>query len=276
MSKKVRIFIGSPGDVGPERSAASEIINIMNSTLGIVAHDVGVQLEVVRWETHAYPELGRPQGVINKQIGQIDIFVGIMWRRFGTPTGNAESGTEEEFRLAYESWKRTGSPHVMFYFSLKEAPPPTDVNELEQLRKVIEFRETLAQEALTWEFSTTAEFKEYLLSHLNNVISRIMTGKKASVTDLPTQPAGLTSDQFDDIARNTRVIITEVSPEDGYSEIGYEGTVAVISDVTKDADGWWSGDVVDHEGDKIFFFGFKFRTIGDDEPEPNKADAADT
>jgi hypothetical protein len=41
--------------------------------------------------------MGRPEQLILDQIGQYDLFVGIMWRRFGTPTGVAGSGTEQEF-----------------------------------------------------------------------------------------------------------------------------------------------------------------------------------
>ena len=60
--------------------------------------------------------MGRPQGIINKQIGEYDIFIGMMWKRFGTPTGKAGSGTEEEFRLAYEYWETTKSVMILFYF----------------------------------------------------------------------------------------------------------------------------------------------------------------
>ena len=37
------------------------------------------------------------QDVINRQLGEYDIFLGIMNTRFGSPTHRADSGTEEEF-----------------------------------------------------------------------------------------------------------------------------------------------------------------------------------
>ncbi len=47
------------------------------------------------------------QDVINKQIGSdYHIFVGIMWKKFGTETKRAGSGTEEEFSLAYDRYKK--------------------------------------------------------------------------------------------------------------------------------------------------------------------------
>jgi hypothetical protein len=83
--------------------------------------------------------LGRPQGVVNRQVGQFDVFIGIMWKRFGTPTGRAESGTDEEFNVALKSWKTTRTPRIMFYFS--QAPYTLrSIEEAEQLRKVLQFR----------------------------------------------------------------------------------------------------------------------------------------
>ncbi|PYL26201.1 MAG: hypothetical protein DMF37_02915 [Verrucomicrobia bacterium] len=40
------------------------------------------------------------QDVINHQLAEYDIFLGIMSCRFGSPTKRAHSGTEEEFNRA--------------------------------------------------------------------------------------------------------------------------------------------------------------------------------
>src|SRR5450759_4663688 len=93
--QKIRIFVASPGDVGKEREGLKDVVQELNTT---IAPYKGLALELVKWETHATPNMGRAQGVINSQLGEYDIFVGLMWKRFGTPTGKAEYGTEEEFR----------------------------------------------------------------------------------------------------------------------------------------------------------------------------------
>jgi len=93
-----RLFIASPGDVASERDALDRVVREVNQTHGA---PLGYVIELWRWETHAVPGGGRPQAVINDQIPEYDIFIGIMWRRFGTPTGVAGSGTEEEYRIAY-------------------------------------------------------------------------------------------------------------------------------------------------------------------------------
>src|SRR5688500_10112896 len=120
--RRIRIFVASPGDVQEERNILSEIINELNFTLTALMPEKGAFLELVKWETHAYPAAGRPQAIINKQVGSYDIFIGIMWKRFGTDTGVAESGTIEEFNNAFERWKEIGQPHVMFYFCQKPVP----------------------------------------------------------------------------------------------------------------------------------------------------------
>jgi hypothetical protein len=60
----------------------------------------GFWLKHQHWFTDSHPDLsGPPQTVINQQvIDETDILVAIFWSRFGTPTGMADSGTEEEIR----------------------------------------------------------------------------------------------------------------------------------------------------------------------------------
>ena len=93
--RKIRVFVGSPGDVPQERNIVSTVVDELSRS---VATFIPAQLEAVRWETHAWPDVGDDaQDVINREIGDYDVFVGLMWKRFGTPTKRAKSGTGEEF-----------------------------------------------------------------------------------------------------------------------------------------------------------------------------------
>jgi hypothetical protein len=144
----VRIFAASPGDVGAERESLSRVVAELNQT---IAPHRNLSLELVRWETHCHPGMGRAQGLVNAQVGAYDVFVGIMWRRFGSPTGRAESGTEEEFRLAYDTWTGTDRPWIMFYFC--EAPfYPKTKAETDQMAKVLAFKDELQQKGLVWHY----------------------------------------------------------------------------------------------------------------------------
>lgn len=163
---KVRVFAASPSDVAEEREHLSKVITELNST---VASYKGLAIELVRWETHCTPSMGRPQGIVNVQIGAYDVFVGMMWRRFGTPTGTAGSGTEEEFRLAYESWLRDSSVHILFYFSQKPFMPRNE-NDVEQFGKVLRFRKELEEKGLVWEYRDSEDFPNVVRPHLTRIL----------------------------------------------------------------------------------------------------------
>ncbi len=167
MLQNVRVFIASPGDVAKEREYLREVADKINQS---IAHEFGFNLEIVGWETQVIPDMGqRPQSIINKQIGSYDIFVGIMWKRFGTPTGEAESGTEEEFNLAFDCCEKFGTPRIMFYFN-QEPFMPRDQNDLKQMGKVIEFRDRLFQEGLAWYYEGAEKFKGVIDIHLSKLI----------------------------------------------------------------------------------------------------------
>lgn len=192
MPKRIlRVFVASPGDVSEERDALSKLISELNLTISVVAPEKEVSLEVVRWETHAFPSAGRPQAVINEQIGKYDIFIGIMWTRFGTPSGVAESGTEEEFNRAYESWRQHGRPQIMFYFCQAPAAPAASISEAEQIVQVVRFRQKLATEALVWEYGSHSAFTDTVRPHLLQVLrTAMMVGEPARYAVTTPRSAG--------------------------------------------------------------------------------------
>ena len=157
------IFVATPGDVSSERAILEDVVRELNTTWGST---LGVQLDLVSWLTHARPGMGiDAQDVINQQItDDYDIFVGVMWTRFGTPTGRAGSGTEEEFNRALGRYHANpDSVKVMFYFK-DEALPPSSL-DLRQYEKIVEFKRHLGAEgALYWNF--TADFESFLRLHL--------------------------------------------------------------------------------------------------------------
>lgn len=126
--RKLRIFVSCPSDVGPERSRLATVIR---EDLDWLADELGITLEMLDWP-NVTPGAGRPEQVILDRYKPEtwDVFVGIMWHRFGTPpqkfnTGAAEtyhSGTEEEFRAAYALWEQHAHPRVMFYKCDRDAP----------------------------------------------------------------------------------------------------------------------------------------------------------
>ena len=160
---EIRVFAASPGDLAEEREALAEVVEDLGHAFD------GLHVRLFRWEKDTYPAMGRPQGVVNEQAGDFDVFVGLMWKRFGQPTGEAGSGTEEEFNRAYERWEQTGRPPILFYFCERPFYPRTD-EEMEQFAKVRAFRTRVESGGLTGRFETADEFKREVRRGLTQVL----------------------------------------------------------------------------------------------------------
>src|SRR5438105_1611544 len=136
----IQIFVASPSDVQDEREQLEEIVTEANRSW---AKSAGLRLELLKWENVVHPGFGNdPQSVVNYQIGDnYDIFVGILWSRFGTETARAGSGTEEEFDRALARFRSTGRPELLVYF--KDTPLPPSKIDPDQLEKINNFRDKI-------------------------------------------------------------------------------------------------------------------------------------
>lgn len=105
------------------------------------------------------------------KIDTCDILIGIFWRRFGTPVSDAKSGTEHEFRIAYEAWKKNGKPQIMVYFS-QRAYTPQSSEETDQWGLVLKFRKEFPREGLWWGYKNKTEFETLVRNHLTNFLSQ--------------------------------------------------------------------------------------------------------
>ncbi len=161
----VSVFVASPSDVADERARLEEIVAEINNTW---AAEMRIRLELIRWETHAFPGKGEDaQAVINEEIpDNYDIFFGLMWHRFGTPTKRAGSGTEEEFsRAKTRHDKEPSAVKIMFYF--KDAPVAPSKLDTAQLNKVQAFKKSLGEEGvLHWTFTDLQSFEALVRLHL--------------------------------------------------------------------------------------------------------------
>jgi hypothetical protein len=165
------VFVASPSDVAPERARLEEVVTELNQSW---SRSLGIRLDLIRWETHAYPGFGvDAQEVINRQVpSDYDIFIGMMWHRFGTATSRAESGTEEEFLRAKAKWDCDHSAlDLMIYF--KDAPVVPSQIDTSQLSKVTGFRKSLGEGGgLYWSFQSSDDFANLVRIHLTHVVQK--------------------------------------------------------------------------------------------------------
>lgn len=90
------VFLASPGNLVTERNASRKVVDRINRILG---KEIGLHIELLGWED-TLPGAGRPQSIINQDVEICDLFIGLLWKRWGSSTGKFSSGFEEEFNIA--------------------------------------------------------------------------------------------------------------------------------------------------------------------------------
>jgi formylglycine-generating enzyme required for sulfatase activity len=190
-ARVLRVVVAWPKDVQGERNILSATVDEVNQLVG---RKRGVRLELWSWDTDAYPGLHieGPQGQIDSSlhVETCDLFIGIFWKRLGTPTKDAESGAVHEFRRAREAWKVQGQPHIMMYFSEKAYNPLTR-EEAEQWAGVLDFKKEISREGLYSAYKTKRDFEQQVRRHLTQFVysddaqSHSMVGSR-----IPAAPCG--------------------------------------------------------------------------------------
>ena len=115
MQSVIPVFIASPNDVSKERKYAVEAVRNVSTRLASV---FGVVLTPITWEEFAPVSSGEslnPQFNILKRIKSHRIFIGILYKRYGTiiPEMGDISGTESEFNHALNPRKNV---QILTYF----------------------------------------------------------------------------------------------------------------------------------------------------------------
>jgi AAA ATPase domain len=239
---RIRLVLVSPGDVAAERAAAQRVVAQLNRTVA------ANRLVLWRWETDARPGL-HPQGAQGLIDDLMDlpnaaVVIGVFWTRFGTPTDDANSGTEHELRRAWAAWREHGRPDVMVYFSSR-AYAPQNADELLQWQRVLEFKDELPRELLWWSYTTPRAFEALLREHLTRYL-RDRDGRptprppRADDSDssgasalLLTDAAGADAQQRE---RHSHLVRSAVAAHGGRNaEVHDEASIAVFRSAAKAA-----------------------------------------
>jgi len=206
--------MASPSDTREERERLEQIVAELNRTW---ASTLSLEIELVRWETHAYPGFNTdPQATINEEIrDDFEIFIGLLWARVGTPTPRATSGTLEEFERAYARFK-TNPESISLLFYFKEQPISPSAIKPDDVDQIQKFRNGLGGlGGLYWTFQTTAEFEALVRPHLARII-QVWKGRIEAPDDraLGNPTVGL-SPGLQDSGR------TDIDDETEIAELGY-------------------------------------------------------
>lgn len=182
----IKVFLASPGDLAEERKVAKVIIDDFNSQL---ADALGYQVELVGWED-TLPGVGRPQAIINRDLDGCDLFIGMLWKRWGTPPGTDPytSGFEEEFNRSMTRNAGEGRPEINLL--LKDLDAASFADPGEHLKKVIAFKEQVFAEKklLAGTFADVRDFEVKFRKCIQGYVIALANKDKASEPEKDQAP----------------------------------------------------------------------------------------
>ncbi|MBO3790249.1 hypothetical protein J5M77_07385 [Bacillus amyloliquefaciens] len=154
----VDLLISCPSDVTEEVEVIEKTVNEFNKKVG---RKNNIIIMTKHWSKDSYPQSGgRPQDLLNQQfVLDCHAAVAVFWTRFGTPTDEYGSGTEEEIETLIQSGKQ-----VFLYFCEKEVKP-SDI-DFKQYQKIEKFKEKYRQNNIYSPYTTLEDFKDKLYDHL--------------------------------------------------------------------------------------------------------------
>jgi hypothetical protein len=182
---RVRIFVSSPGDVGPERAIALSVGERLQFEFR-----GQIQIETYLWERSLLRATDTFQAQVF-DVGEADVALFILWARMGTPLpltqfsrtdgSGYRSGTEYEFERAIESFDKRRRPEILCYLKTAEVRLPIkdralrdgQVAELEAVTRFTDkwFRNSDGTfKGAFYNFEKTAEFEELIEVHLREWI----------------------------------------------------------------------------------------------------------
>ena len=158
-----QIMIGAPSDIIEEIQMACETINRWNT---LNSEQYKIVLLPLHWSINSYPlAANRPQHILNKQlVERSDLLICIFGTRIGTPTGKDISGTVEEFK----EHVKVGKNVMMFFKNTAENVSSLDPQQLQQLN---EFKQSIKESVLWWDYQKAENFKDLLFSKLQLYIN---------------------------------------------------------------------------------------------------------
>ena len=136
---------------------------------------LGYHVELVGWED-TVSVFGRPQATINLELARCELFIGMLWKRWGTASDVSSrytSGFEEEFNISVESRQKTGRPEISLF--LKSVDDEILRDPGDDLKKVIAFKDKIiSAKILLYEtFSDAGEFEGKVRRCISTYVQRL-------------------------------------------------------------------------------------------------------
>ncbi len=168
--QKLHIFISCPSDVEVEKDIVEEVCVQLSETL---RKNKSIELCPIHWKKEVVPLITGegPQSEINRQVEgyDYDIYIGIMWKRFGDQQSNGLTPTQEEFQIALNTYNKQKRPLIQFYFKRDEFTPSNDYEKL-QSDSVQRFKDEIRELGITSDFEGAEAFRKQLERYLVRIV----------------------------------------------------------------------------------------------------------
>lgn len=177
----ILVFLAYISDVEPEVNAAMEIVESINR-----AHErLGIECDLRTWKD-VPGEFGNPQQQINREfVGKCDVFIGVIYKKWGTPTGQSDCGFKEEFDIAERRYNDTGKPTILLYAKTVNELDVKD-DEKEGFNKVKKFTDEIItkHKGFLIQFASIEKWKEIIRERLTQYV----VDKYVSTPALTSEP----------------------------------------------------------------------------------------
>lgn len=195
---RYKVLLSAPGDAEQECKAADDELQKINRTH---SNETGIDFYPTDWRQDSRADSGdEPQKLLNRQIVEdADIILAIFKERFGTPTSQYGSGTEEEIMLGLEMGKS-----VLVYFW---NPGPDFVpKDADQYAKIAALRSRLQSRVMYQVFSDEAALRNKITHDFTKLLYELEGGTISPKPQLLL--AGVTEDG--DITQGTASVVCPI------------------------------------------------------------------
>ena len=175
---EIKVFISCPSDVEYEKDIA---VRTCESISRMLAKEK-IAVKTIHWRKDVLPIITGegPQKIIDKHLEgtEYDIYIGILWKKFGELQENGKTPTEGEFEDALLRYKQTWKPLITVFFKEKECLFHNQHETLQYL-EVQKFREKIKSHELGIynTFTTELDFQEKVYETIHEFVKRLISIK---------------------------------------------------------------------------------------------------
>jgi len=179
--KQVKVVISCPSDVAKEKNIILDVCHTLSDN---IYSKKNINIKTIDWEKDV-PHIitGEvPQKIIDRYLVEedYDIYIGILWKRFGDPKDNGSTPTEGEFEDALKRYKETGRPVIKVYFKKEEFYPENEYEALQMLA-IQKFKKRIKDLGLYDSFHTELEIQKNLFISIQQIIEQLTISQDSKI-----------------------------------------------------------------------------------------------